>query len=148
MAGKRSARERFSVARLVEWNRRWIAPHFHKWRPRDTGRMRRAEEGDDDGPADTSCDCYRIIAEEIGFLDTSRIFFRTTLVHSMSDTGSLTIVCCSRTILNLICAPSDLPYGLRLFGDIIKVDELWQTEADGQSSAQVLGLKLVVRESR
>ena len=36
--------------------------------------------------------------------------------------------------------------GLGYFGDIIKVDHgIWQTEPDGQASAQVLGLKLVVR---
>jgi hypothetical protein len=37
--------------------------------------------------------------------------------------------------------------GLGYFEDIIKVDrEVWKTEPDGQSSAQVLGLKLVVRK--
>ena len=37
--------------------------------------------------------------------------------------------------------------GLGYFEDIIKVGrEVWKTEPDGQSSAQVLGLKLVVRK--
>jgi hypothetical protein len=56
-------------------------------------------------------------------------------------------VYCFNTIRNLICPRSTLPCGLGIFGDTIKVDrEIWQTEPDGQSSAQVLGLKLVVRK--
>ena len=45
---------------------------------------------------------------ESGFLDRSRSFVRLgTLVDAIP--GRLTIVCCSNTILNLICARSDLP---------------------------------------
>ena len=88
---------------------------------------------------------YHSERAETGFLDRGRCFVRfRTLVDAIP--GRLTIVCCSNTVRNLICARSTLPCRSGLFRGCHKSGAVWKTQPDGQSSAQVLGLKLVVRK--